>query len=123
VAAAIVDLMERPTLCGIYAVGGERPAGYAWPEIMESAWRAMGRTARLAPIPSWAVGLVAAASESAGFLARSPPVFTRGKAREMLHADWSVRADEMAPDAPLAKFSLEEGFADAVAWYRAEGWL
>jgi nucleoside-diphosphate-sugar epimerase len=122
VAAAIADVIER-TLAGVYAVGGARPAGYAWREIIQSAWRAMGRTAWLAPTPGWALGLAGALSEAAGSLARSPPLFTRGKAREMLHSDWSVAPGEIAPDAPPARFSLEDGFADAVAWYRAAGWL
>lgn len=123
VAAAIVDVVERPTLAGTYAVGGARPAGYAWREIIESAWRVMGRTAWLAPAPGWALSLAGAVSEAAGSLAQSPPLFTRGKAREMLHSDWSVAHDEIAPDAPPARFSLEDGFADAVAWYRAAEWL
>jgi hypothetical protein len=83
----------------------------------------MGRTAWLAPAPGWALSLAGAVSEAAGSLAQSPPLFTRGKAREMLHSDWSVAHDEIAPDAPPARFSLEDGFADAVAWYRAAEWL
>lgn len=123
VAAAIVDVIERPGLAGVYAVGGARPAGYAWREIIESAWRVMGRTAWLAPTPAWALSFAGAVSEAAGSLTRSHPIFTRGKAREMLHSDWSVTPDEIAPDAPPARFSLDNGFADTVAWYRAAGWL
>jgi len=123
VAAAIVDVVERSTLAGDYAVGGARPAGYAWREIMQSAWRAMGRTPWFAPTPGWALGLAAALSEAGGSLARSPPIFTRGKAREMLHPDWSVGPDELAPGGPRARFGLDDGFADTVAWYRAAGWL
>ena len=123
VAAAIVDIAERLALAGVYAVGGARPAGYTWREIIESAWRVMGRTVWLAPTPGWAVALAGALSEAAGSLARSPPLFTRGKAREMLHSDWSLSLDEIAPGAPTALFSLDDGFADAVAWYRGVGWL
>ncbi|HEY2482593.1 MAG TPA: SDR family NAD(P)-dependent oxidoreductase [Caulobacteraceae bacterium] len=123
VAAAIVDLAQRPNLNGVYAVGGARPAGYAWPEIMRAAWAAVGRTPRLTPVPAWAVSLAAGASEVAGFLTRTVPIFTRGKAREMLHLDWAVRPDELAPGAPEARFTLDEGFADTIAWYRAAGWL
>src|SRR5258708_36556559 len=90
---------------------------------MEGVWRARGRTGWLAPAPGWGLSSAAAVSEAAGSLAQSPPLFTRGKAREVLHSDWSVAPDEMAPDAPLARFSLEDGFADAVAWYRVAGWL
>jgi nucleoside-diphosphate-sugar epimerase len=123
VAAAIVDVAERPMLSGVYAVGGARPDGYPWPEIMRAAWGALGRTPRLTLAPGWAVTLAAGASEAAGLLTRTPPIFTRGKAREMLHPDWAVRPQEQAPEPPGARFSLEEGFADAIAWYRAAGWL
>ncbi len=123
VATAIVDLAARPSLQALYAVGGARPAGYAWSEIMRAAWAGLDRRPRLVPVPTWAVSLAASVSEAAGFLAGAPPIFTRGKAREMLHADWAVRPEELAPEAPQARFSLEEGFADTIAWYRAAGWL
>ena len=83
----------------------------------------MGRTPRLVPVLGWAVSLAAALSETAGVASRAPPIFTRGKAREMLHADWALRPEELAPEAPAARFALAEGFADTVAWYRAAGWL
>lgn len=123
VADAIVDVAERSDLAGVYAVGGDRPAGYAWAEIAAAAWRAVGRTAKLAPLPTWTLTAAAAASELAAPLRRSPPIFTRGKAREMRHADWSVAPEEVAPGGPAARFSLDAGFADAVAWYRRAGWL
>ncbi|MGH7023775.1 MAG: NAD-dependent epimerase/dehydratase family protein [Caulobacteraceae bacterium] len=123
VAEAIVDLMERPDLDGVYAVGGDRPAGYAWREIMAAAWAAMGRAPRFARLPSWSVWAAARLSETAAPFRGAPPIFTRGKAREMLHVDWAVHAGELAPGGPTAGYSLEAGFADAVRWYRHAGWL
>ena len=123
VAAAVLDLIERPDLTGVYALGGDRPAGYAWAEIAAAAWRAVGRTPKLAPLPAWSISAAAAISELAGPLQRSPPIFTRGKAREVLHPNWSVAEDELPPGGPAARFSLDAGFADAVAWYRQAGWL
>jgi hypothetical protein len=87
-----------------------------------AAAAAMGREPWLAPVPGWAIAAAASVSERIGAAGR-PPIFTRGKAREMLHADWSVSAEEMAPDAPAAGFSLLTGFADTVRWYRTAGWL
>jgi nucleoside-diphosphate-sugar epimerase len=123
VANAVLQLMEQPELTNTYAAGGDRPAGYAWSEIMTAAWRAVGRKPRFAPLPAWLVLGAAFASEKSAPLRRSPPIFTRGKAREMLHADWSVSPSELAPGAPAARFSLDGGFADAVAWYREAEWL
>ena len=123
VSAAIVDLAERPELRGVYAVGGARPAGYAWSEIMRAAWAAMGRRPMIVPVPPWAVRVAAGVSEATGCLTGAPAIFNRGKAREMLHPDWAVRPEEQAPEAPAAQFTLEEGFADTIGWYRAVGWL
>lgn len=123
VADAIVALIESPARGGRFAVGGDRPGGYGWREIMAEAARAVERTPRLAPVPPWAVTAAAALSEAMGGLSAKAPIFTRGKAREMLHADWSVSPSELAPGAPPARFSLRAGFADAVAWYRRAGWL
>jgi hypothetical protein len=116
-------VLDRPSLCGVYAVGGDRPAGYGWREIIAAAGAAMNRSPRVAPVPDWAVSAAAAISEQVGALGGGAPIFTRGKAREMLHADWSVKPDELVPGGPTARFGLEAGFADAVKWYRAAGWL
>ncbi len=84
---------------------------------------AMGRHPRLFRLPAGAVLAIGAANGALGRLGAGPQVLTLGKAREMLHPDWSVRAAERAPDPPACRFDLEAGFADAVAWYRASGWL
>lgn len=123
VAAAIAFVMEQPVLDGVYAVGGDRPEGYAWREIMVAAWGAMGRTPWFLSLPAWSVGAAALASELTAPIRRTPPIFTRGKVREMLHPDWSVGESERIPGCPSARFSLTAGFADAVAWYREAGWL
>jgi hypothetical protein len=123
VAAAVVDLAERPSVVGTYTVGGDRPAGYGWEEIVRAAWGAVGRRPTMVHLPSWALMAAGAVSELSGPLQRSAPIFTRGKAREVLHGDWAVLPTELAPGAPAARFTLEAGFADAVGWYRATGWL
>lgn len=123
VVAAITWLIGRPDLMGTYAVGGDRQEGYGWAEIMRTAWRAMGREARPVRLPAWCLGVAAAASEALAAARGTASIFNRGKAREMAHGDWSVAADETIPGGPKARFTLDDGFADAVAWYRAQGWL
>jgi nucleoside-diphosphate-sugar epimerase len=123
VAEAIFDLAVRPELRGIYAVGGERPEGYGWTEIARAAWRAMGREARPVRIPAWCMGSAAAVSEAIAAAGKRASVFNRGKAKEIAHGDWSVGPAEAIPDGPRARFTLDDGFADTVAWYRAQGWL
>lgn len=115
-------LAERPTP-GTWAAGGARPEGYAWRDVFETAGKVLGRRADLMPIAPWLLRAAGAASEAAGHLTGRPAIFSRGKARELLHPDWSVSPKEQAPGAPPARFDLEAGFADAVAWYRSAGWL
>jgi uncharacterized protein YbjT (DUF2867 family) len=123
VAAAVVDLAERHSLAGTWAVGGDRPAGYAWEEIADAAWRAFGRRPRVIRLPDWSLMAAGAVSELTAPLQRAAPIFTRGKAREILHGDWAISPAELAPGAPAARYTLEAGFADAVGWYRAAAWL
>lgn len=122
-AAQIVALAGRAPSGATFALCDGRPEGYGWREIMRTAAEAMGRHPRLFRLPAGAVLAIGAANGALGRLGAGPQVLTLGKAREMLHPDWSVRAAERAPDPPACRFDLEAGFADAVAWYRASGWL
>jgi nucleoside-diphosphate-sugar epimerase len=123
VAEAVADVLDRPRLCGVFALGGARPGGYGWGEIVRAAALATNRRPVLAPIPAWAVMAAAAACERLGAGGGAAPIFNRGKAREILHGDWAVRPDELIPGARPARFDLESGFSDAVQWYRSAGWL
>ena len=59
-----------------------------------------------------------------GRLAGFATMLNSHKLREMSHLDWSVAPAEQArPAGWSARFDIESGFADAVAWYRAAGWL
>jgi hypothetical protein len=63
----------------------------------------------------------------AGNLARlfgTASMLTSEKLRELRHRDWSVSEQERAkPDGWAPAWTLAEGFAGAVAWYRRAGWL
>jgi nucleoside-diphosphate-sugar epimerase len=108
---------------GIFALGGARPGGYGWREIFLSAAQAMDRTPTLAPVPAWLIHAAAGLSEAAGQLRGAPAIFNRGKARELLHRDWSVTPDEQPPGPTEAWIDLPSGFSQTVAWYRSAGWL
>ena len=122
VAARLVDAVGGGWSPGVFALGGARPEGYAWREIFTAAATAMGRTPGLAPLPPGLIRAAAAVSEAAGRLRGTPVIFNRGKARELLHPDWSVTADEQPPG-PSTWVDLAAGFAGTVAWYRSAGWL
>ena len=112
-----------PAAGGVWTLADARPQGYGWREIMTTAAGAMGRRPVLLPLPAAAVFALAGASAGLARLTGATPMLTPGKARELLHPDWSVSAAEQAPGAPPPRFDLAQGFADTVASYRACGWL
>lgn len=101
-----------------------RPDGYSWEEIFRAAARAVGnQDARFFQAP----GALLRTTALAGDVARafgSANMLNSQKLRELRHPDWTVSDAERA-HAPgwEPRFTLEAGFADAVAWYRAAGWL
>ena len=105
------------------ALADGRPEGYGWREIIATAAGALGARPALAPLPALAVLAFGAASGLASGLLGSTPILTLGKARELVHRDWSIAPEERAPDAPRPRYDLEDGFVDTVAWYRGQGWL
>jgi len=123
VAAALISRLGAAWAPGTFAIAGGRPSGYGWREIFLTAAAAMGRTPVLAPVPDWLILAAAAASEAAGRARAVPPIFNRGKAREILHRDWSVSEAELPPGPRPPCRDLKAGFEDTVAWYRREGWL
>ena len=123
VAAAVVDRLQTRWEAGVYAIGGARPDGYGWRDIFTAAATAMDRSPALIALPPWLITGAAALAEAFGRLRGAPAIFNRGKARELLHRDWSVSAAEQPPGPPMACVALETGFRQTVAWYRTAGWL
>ncbi len=123
-AAAQIAALAGPEPAGaVFTLSDGRPEGYAWREIMAAAARALGRAPPMVPLPGAAIVAAAALNALVGRLGGAAPMLTPGKARELLHPDWSVRPGERAPGAPPARFGLEAGFAHTLDWYRAQGWL
>jgi nucleoside-diphosphate-sugar epimerase len=123
VAASVLARLDDSWSPGVFAVGGARPEGYGWREIFDTAAAAMGRRPILAPVPDALIRVAAVAWEFVAGLRGQPAIFTRGKARELLHPDWSVSAAESPPGPPLPSVDLRTGFERTVAWYRQAGWL
>ncbi|MGQ0619027.1 MAG: NAD-dependent epimerase/dehydratase family protein [Panacagrimonas sp.] len=101
-----------------------RPQGYAWDEVLGAAARAVGNPAPRFVRAPLALLRTAALVGDLGRLFGSANMLNSQKLRELRHPDWSVAPGELA-QVPgwTPEFDLDAGFADAVAWYRAEGWL
>jgi nucleoside-diphosphate-sugar epimerase len=122
-AAQIAALAARPGEGRTYALADGRPEGYRWREVLEAAAAAVGRRLPVAPVPGGLVLAVGAANSLMVRLGAEARILGLGKARELLHPDWGLSASELDSQRPQARFDLCDGFADAVGWYRAMGWL
>jgi len=122
-AAGMVDACRHPDTVGeAYFLGSERP--YAWNEVKRAATAALDTWAVTVPVPGPLVGLVGAASEAWGSLTGTHPPLNRDKAREIRHACTACSIEKAQQDFGYTpRISLDDGVADTIAWYRAEGWL
>ena len=122
-AAAIADL-ARSDVTGTVTLGGDRPEGYEWRELVLALAEVYGRRSpRLVRVPAPVIRAAGAVTGFVASLIRRPAVFSPGKARELLHPDWSVSAREMGPVPQPVSHPLREGLAQTAAWYREQGWL
>lgn len=127
----VLHVTDAATALARLALGAGEPGLFALPggnytlaEVAAEAARAQGRAGRLAHLPGFLLRTAGAVSGLWGRLRGEPPVFSAGKAREMLYPDWTVHADEALPTSVYQPgIELEEGFCATVAWYRAQGWL
>jgi 2-alkyl-3-oxoalkanoate reductase len=123
-AAAIASLCDQGPARSVFELTDERTQGYSWDEIVGTAETAMDSKALVIPLPGPAVRAAAAVSLAAARVLRRTPMFTPGKAREILHPNWGSRA-ECQPPRNLWRpvIGLAQGFRDTVCWYRDRRWL
>jgi nucleoside-diphosphate-sugar epimerase len=126
--ATAADVLARLAMgdgeAGLYTLCDDRPDGYTLRELLTEAANALGGNPRFLPIP--AALLLGAGRVSAwwGALVGMAPIFTAGKARELLHPDWSVHPEEALPPTLYQEnIGILYGFPETVAWYKAAKWL
>ncbi len=112
----------RPTSEQPVALCDSRPDGYTWRELMGEAARACGKTPVFATIPRGLARAVGITNDFAALLGGTP-MLTSHKARELLHPNWALTAEECANAAPEPIYDLHQGFAQTVAWYRSAAWM
>ena len=120
----IVTLATAAPRGEVLTAADARPAGYRWDEVLGAAARAVGNPApRFVQAPQSLLGGIARVGDLARALG-SASMLSSQKLRELRHPDWSVTPGELArPPGWAARFDIDSGFADAVAWYRSAGWL
>ncbi|HEY7977123.1 MAG TPA: SDR family NAD(P)-dependent oxidoreductase [Rhizomicrobium sp.] len=123
-AAALARLAMGSGDAGLYALADPQPEGYTMRELLTEAARAMGTHPRFVPLPDRVVMAAGRASALWGAMTGVPPIFTLGKARELLHPDWSISTAERLPPALYQEnIGILPGFHETVEWYRRAKWL
>jgi nucleoside-diphosphate-sugar epimerase len=123
-AAAIARLALGAGVAGLYALADTNPAGYRLTELLSEAARAVGSDPRFVRVPDGVLLAAGKASTWWGRFRGHTPIFTVGKAREMLHPDWSVAPNEALPPAIYqSKIGISEGFRETATWYKTAKWL
>lgn len=117
-------LCGKPPTGAVLMPSDERRQGYSWLEILTAAAHAVGNAQpRFFQAPIALLHAVAFGGDIVRLLG-SANMLNSQKLREIRHPDWSVQEHERVRLADWAPhFTLESGFADAVAWYRSVGWL
>jgi 2-alkyl-3-oxoalkanoate reductase len=120
----LVALLSHPRGGQVLTAADDRPQGYSWTEVFGAAARAVGNPrARLFHAPAALLHTIAVTGNVARLFGRAN-MLTSEKLRELRHADWSVPLEQRALAPGWApRYTLAEGFANTVAWYRRAGWL
>lgn len=122
-AAAVVALAgrdHRRNLRGeTWEVSDARADGYGWRELLARIGAALGRAPHPVPLPDWALLAAGVASDAAARARGEAAIFGLGKAREILHRDWSTDpARRLPPSIWQPAIDLETGMRETVAWWR-----
>ena len=123
-AQAITNLSGDGPSRKILELSDERPDGYSWGEILALAANAVGASRPVIKLPGGALVFAGALSEIVAQIRRRPSILCRGKAREMLHPNWSADPGKRPPAIIWCpKIPLMQGLSETVSWYRNAGWL
>jgi nucleoside-diphosphate-sugar epimerase len=102
----IQDLLEAMALLlqhrvtGLMTLHDGRHGGYGWGDVAETAQAVLGRPVRCFRLPDTLVRSMATLNTVAGRLRGVDPLFTTGKARELLHVDWSCDNEAISSACP-----------------------
>lgn len=98
----------------------DQTMGYSWHDLVTVARRLYGTPKKVVHVPHSLLYVIAGLAEFAGRVRGQSSFTTRQKVAEVFHPDW-VATGWIWPVAKPVK--LEQGMAQTVAWYQAQGWL
>ncbi len=113
---------SAPTGVGRYYVAAERPLSYG--QLGQLAAKTAGWAVATLPTPNFVFYFAAAMGEAMGRLRGRPALVNFDKMRETMAKGWVCSDEKIRMTlgyAPAA--TVEERFAETVAWYREHSWL
>ncbi len=123
-AAAIVSQIGAGPSGMITELTDQRRDGYTWRELTVTASRVLGHTPRPLRLPAPALRALGAAGSILNRITGGAGMVTKGKAREILHPDWSADPDlPHPPGLPTPRIDLATGLMDMARWACSEGLL
>lgn len=123
-AEALATALDHPPTPSVYEIDDGTVQGYAYRDMARAAAAALGRAVRPVAVPRPLMLALAGVNGLAQALGGPVRILGAGKVNELFHADWLVHDRRLAAALPWQpRYDLQRGFADAVGWYRRQGWL
>jgi len=123
-AMAVAALAAGGPSHATFEISDERLEGYGWAELLTTVGTAIGHRPRMIQVPDLLLRAAGAANDGLATLTGKPAIFGRGKAREILHRDWSSDRMMRLPESFWAPtITLRSGIADTVGWWTSAGYL
>ncbi|WP_149537898.1 NAD-dependent epimerase/dehydratase family protein [Siccirubricoccus phaeus] len=122
VAAAIATLCHSGPAGARFEVTDGQHAGYEWQEVLRLIGEYLQHQPRFLPVPDIALLAAGAVADAWAVLSGNASLFGRGKAREVLHRDWSSAAQRQLPSLVWTpRVTLRSGLRETVAWWATLG--
>jgi len=119
---AIASAVDRGEGSDVLFVGHSKPVTTR--ALLEGVRKAVGRGAVIVPVPLSLLKLVALLGDVGGAVRGKPLPMNSRRYSELATRGFVCRVDRLADRlGVIAAVGLDEGLAQAAAWYRREGWL
>jgi nucleoside-diphosphate-sugar epimerase len=123
-AEAVALLVDKPPEPALFEIDDGREGAYLYRDMARAAGKALGRRVWPVAVPRPVMDGVATMNRVLQALGGPVQILNGHKVNEIFHRDWCVHDRRLAAAVPWhARYGLEEGFGDTVAWYRRHGWL
>jgi nucleoside-diphosphate-sugar epimerase len=97
---------------------------YAWEELAAATATALGRSARVLPLPGFLTYGVAAAMTVGSWITGEPPIVNFDKVPEILGSTWICSAQKLHEKLGFEpRYPIAAGLSHTATWYRAQGLL